>query len=95
MSGLEGACGASTPDCDPGGTKPGGPIDPGGRGMLSKPGGVCPIAGDTSKPHAIKAATGWRPRDQTAARAIITPFTAGNLANSSRWPLFVTVPAPC
>src|SRR3954469_14254090 len=38
MRGLEGACGASTPpDDDPGDTRLGGPIEPGGRGMLSKP----------------------------------------------------------
>src|SRR5204862_642311 len=43
-SGLDGVCGASTPDCDPGGIKLGGPIDPGGRGIESKPGGVCPNA---------------------------------------------------
>src|SRR3954452_20553477 len=40
MSGLDGACGASIPPgCDPAGARLGGPIDPGGRGMLSKPGG--------------------------------------------------------
>src|SRR6476660_10027408 len=62
-SGLAGVCGASTPDCDPGGIKLGGPIDPGGRGMLSKPGGVCASTGEPAKPHTIiKAATAWRPR---------------------------------
>jgi hypothetical protein len=59
MSGLEGACGASTPDPDPGGIRLGGPIEPGGRGIESKPGGVCASAGDIKTPHAINtAATG-------------------------------------
>jgi len=98
MSGLDGACGARTPPgCDPGGTRLGGPIDPGGRGMESNPGGVCPIAGDTRTPHATsKAAAGRRPRDSMAAKAVMMPrFTAANLANSSRWAEFVSVPGPC
>ena len=40
-SGPEGVCGASTPDELPGGNRFWlGPIEPGGRGMASKPGGV-------------------------------------------------------
>src|ERR1043165_8615283 len=47
MSGLDGPCGASTPlGADPSGARLGGPIDPGGRGILSKPGGVCANAGE-------------------------------------------------
>src|SRR6185503_14771439 len=73
ISGLEGAWGASTPDPPPDGARLGGPIEPGGRGMLSKPGGVCASAADTSRPHAIMAAINWRPRDRTAAPEIINP----------------------
>ena len=53
MSGLDGACGASIPPgCDPAGARLGGPIDPGGRGMLSNPGGVCAKAREPKQPHA-------------------------------------------
>src|SRR3954453_14723467 len=66
MRGLEGACGASTPpDDDPGERRLGGPIDPGGRGMLSKPGGVCASAGEP-RTHASRAAKAWRPRGWAA-----------------------------
>jgi hypothetical protein len=74
MSGLDGACGASTPDPDPGGIRLGGPIDPGGRGIESKPGGVCAKAGDARSPHmSNKAAKDWRPRGLAAAPAIMMP----------------------
>src|SRR6476659_2463559 len=76
MSGLDGACGASTPDPDPGGIRLGGPIDPGGRGIASKPGGVCARPDDAEKrtPHTTtKAAKGWRPRVLAAAPAIMMP----------------------
>src|ERR1051325_1275475 len=53
ISGFDGAGGASTPDPEPDGARLGGPIDPGGRGMASKPGGVCANAAEPSRPHAI------------------------------------------
>src|SRR5436305_14451560 len=59
-SGLAGVCGASTPEEPPGGIRFWlGPIEPGGRGTVSKPGGSAPCANagePVIRPHAMISA---------------------------------------